>query len=742
MASSIHICHSKRIGRQFWFVALMCAAFGGNAQGQSTSWQEAGGDFPNGDVTHLVINASGHIFAGTNWGIYRSTNDGTTWTHVTDGIVYSLAVHPTGDLYASVCQQNCGLQKSTDNGTTWLSVGLPQNYVFRAIAIRTNGTIFAAARDTVFRSTNNGISWTRSDATSLPVPNSDEYVSAMGLASGLLFAGSTDEFLPDLYATVRRSTDDGATWTSFSPQWAGDKINGIVRNSLGYTFAATDLGIRRSTDFGATWAVTPGIGNLPVTAIAINSIGYLFATCGSSSNIVGGVLVSTNRGDSWVQMNNGLTNSNGRCIAINAASVAYMGTWRTGVFRSADTATSWTLINPSMFGANVASVLSLANGTICAATRGDGIFASINHGATWRQRNTGLPSVNVNTLYQNGTGILFAGCDQNGVARSTDNGFSWSATGSGLNTQRVFSLASKSGGFLYAGTANAGIFVSTNDGDTWTAGGSGPANFVRSFVITPSGDVFAGSGTGVHRSTDNGNSWAPQNNGLTNTSVGSLVRGQNGDLFAGVEGGVFRSTNNGTNWIAATAGLPAMFINALAFSTNGFLFASASDSGVYQSSNNGASWTAVNTGLPTPSSFYGATGFTLGQSGYLFAGVGNAFQYGGGVYRTSQPVTSAGKAPQGLPTMFALNQNYPNPFNPVTTIRYELPYASHVRLTVYNVLGQNVATLVDEERPAGRFTAQWNAASVSSGVYFYRIDVTPGDGNQPFTSVKKMLMLK
>jgi hypothetical protein len=95
-----------------------------------------------------------------------------------------------------------------------------------------------------------------------------------------------------------------------------------------------------------------------------------------------------------------------------------------------------------------------------------------------------------------------------------------------------------------------------------------------------------------------------------------------------------------------------------------------------------------------------------------------------------------------VPVSYVLAQNYPNPFNPVTRIEYALPQASHVRLTVYNVLGQLVATLVDEERPAGRFTAQWNAASVGSGVYFYKLDATPVAGKQPFTSVKKMLMLK
>jgi hypothetical protein len=100
-----------------------------------------------------------------------------------------------------------------------------------------------------------------------------------------------------------------------------------------------------------------------------------------------------------------------------------------------------------------------------------------------------------------------------------------------------------------------------------------------------------------------------------------------------------------------------------------------------------------------------------------------------------------------IPKEYTLAQNHPNPFNPTTTIRYELPYASHLTLTVYNVLGQQVATLVDEERPAGRFTVEWNGNTVSgnrvsSGVYFYKLEATPVAGKQPFTSVKKMLMLK
>jgi hypothetical protein len=92
------------------------------------------------------------------------------------------------------------------------------------------------------------------------------------------------------------------------------------------------------------------------------------------------------------------------------------------------------------------------------------------------------------------------------------------------------------------------------------------------------------------------------------------------------------------------------------------------------------------------------------------------------------------------PTGYELVQNYPNPFNPSTIIRYALPIASRVKLTVYNVLGQVVGELVNQEQTAGWKEVEWNA-DVSSGIYFYRIEAT-SDPNNRFVQVKKMLLLK
>ncbi len=90
----------------------------------------------------------------------------------------------------------------------------------------------------------------------------------------------------------------------------------------------------------------------------------------------------------------------------------------------------------------------------------------------------------------------------------------------------------------------------------------------------------------------------------------------------------------------------------------------------------------------------------------------------------------------GSPNQFALQQNYPNPFNPTTVINYELPKATYVRLVVYDMLGREVATLVNGTQDAGYKSIQFSAANLPSGIYTYRL--TAGT----FVEVKKMLMLK
>ena len=123
--------------------------------------------------------------------------------------------------------------------------------------------------------------------------------------------------------------------------------------------------------------------------------------------------------------------------------------------------------------------------------------------------------------------------------------------------------------------------------------------------------------------------------------------------------------------------------------------------------------------------------------------------HGRGVFSTQIPSTPLSVKPTSTaPQQFVLEQNFPNPFNPTTTIRYTLPTSSKVKLTIYDIHGKEVATLVNEEQSAGWKEVQWNTNDVShqnagglaSGVYFYRIDAV-GNG-KVFSEVKKLMVVK
>jgi hypothetical protein len=144
-----------------------------------------------------------------------------------------------------------------------------------------------------------------------------------------------------------------------------------------------------------------------------------------------------------------------------------------------------------------------------------------------------------------------------------------------------------------------------------------------------------------------------------------------------------------------------------------------------------------------------------GQVLRSFIGQPTASGYSGfGVYQgqTRLSVTDNPSQPAGTakPLRYQLDQNYPNPFNPSTGIRYQVPGVSDVRLEVFDVLGRKVSTLVNERQVAGAYSVNFNAASLASGIYFYRIEVR-SSGSQArsqnsqsgsFTETKRMMLVK
>ena len=176
-------------------------------------------------------------------------------------------------------------------------------------------------------------------------------------------------------------------------------------------------------------------------------------------------------------------------------------------------------------------------------------------------------------------------------------------------------------------------------------------------------------------------------------------------------------------------------VTSLAINSTDQVFAGTHCDGVFRSTDNGDIWTEINSGLTN--TFVEA--LAINSSGHVFAGT-----IRGGVFRSVGSTVSVQEIAGEMPRSFVLSQNYPNPFNPETTIEYSLPTSADVSLIVYNLLGEEIARLIYERKPAGSHTIEWDASNVASGIYLYRLQASPTSVWQAgdFVQTRKMLLLK
>ncbi|MFZ4591600.1 MAG: T9SS type A sorting domain-containing protein [Ignavibacteria bacterium] len=382
--------------------------------------------------------------------------------------------------------------------------------------------------------------------------------------------------------------------------------------------------------------------------------------------------------------------------------------------------------------------------------------------AQWVQLPNAPYGATIQCFTNSGTN-LFAGTYLSGIFLSTNYGENWSARG--ITGQTVYSIVS-SGVYLFAGTLSS-VYRSSNNGSNW-ADIYNAAGTLFLCLASNGSNVFAGTnGSGILRSTNNGDNWTTVNNGLTNTYIHSLLTSGT-NIFAATNGGVFLSTDNGFNWSAINTGLTNLFVNVLA-SSGINLYAGTWGGGVFVSSINGGTWTASNNGLANhnirtltvsepyvlisnsngvflsagPGSIWRNRnqGFItipvvnslLVLNNYIYAGTANQ-----SVWRRnlSEIITSTELISQSNTDSYSLKQNYPNPFNPATNIRYEIPKTGFVKLVVFDALGCERRTLVNEVKQAGNYSVDFIASELSSGIYFYKLE------SNGFSDIKKMMLIK
>lgn len=259
------------------------------------------------------------------------------------------------------------------------------------------------------------------------------------------------------------------------------------------------------------------------------------------------------------------------------------------------------------------------------------------------------------------------------------------------------------------------------------------STYVQSMCVTASGRVLASltefrGPTWVAGSDDDGSTW----DFLFSSGrwFRQMVQGPNSLFSIDEVGQLYRSANDGATWTPRGS----LSLNSLAIDRDGRIYG-CNGTGVFVSSDEGTSWVDISHDLPQ---VFGIT-LMVSPEEDLYLGTLDR-----GVWKTSQPITFLHQPSNEVPTEFSLRQNYPNPFNPRTTISFQLTAVSQTTLTIYDLLGREVATLVRDKLAPGTYRREWDATGYPSGVYFYRLqagDPSTSSGNY-FTETRKLVLVR
>jgi len=365
-----------------------------------------------------------------------------------------------------------------------------------------------------------------------------------------------------------------------------------------------------------------------------------------------------------------------------------------------------------------------------AAISGLGIFKSINSGINWTLTGSNLTTQPFNAITAKDSFIFVA--SNYGLFRSSNYGLTFDSLTANPGTAFAVIIQNN---FLYKGTLN-GIYRSADRGNTWTLINNGINNPYKEgrSLTSYNNIIYAGIGVydlHIYKSTDFGDNWEYISQDIPTNAIPYSLYAYDNILLCGTANGVYKSTNYGTNWILIP-GIPGN-IGLFGFASSGSknIFISAWDYGVYISNDYGESFNLKNDGLQ---SLRCTALYKFGN--YLFLGT-NPTTLPCKVYRRPlNEVIGIKNISTEIPSEYKLYQNYPNPFNPTTNIKYQIADNKYITIKVYNILGKEIGTLVNEKQSPGIYEVSFNGSRLSSGIYFYRIQA--GD----FMQVKKMVLIK
>lgn len=354
------------------------------------------------------------------------------------------------------------------------------------------------------------------------------------------------------------------------------------------------------------------------------------------------------------------------------------------------------------------------------------ILKTTDGGNLWESQIVGSNTFNASYFTDNNTG--WAVGNTGVIYKTINSGTNWSLQSTGNYYLSGISFVDNNTGWAVGNLGT--ILKTTNGGSNWISQTSGITNALLSvdFVNDSTGwAVGSFSGSIILKTTNGGTNWVTQTSGISFDL--RCVQFLNNDTGWAV--GVFnilKTTNGGTNWINQMNAPGSTFYSVQFINNNtGWVVGQFGNGLIFHTTNGGANWISQN-----------ATNHGLYSVGFANADTGYAVGYLGTILKTINggQLTPVQNISSEIPKQFSLNQNYPNPFNPKTIISYQLSMNNFVSLKIYDVSGNEIATLVNEKQNAGTYSVDWEAGNFPSGVYFYKLQ--SGD----FVETKRMTLIK
>jgi photosystem II stability/assembly factor-like uncharacterized protein len=675
-----------------------------------------------------ISNISCGSFINSNTGWYarskgetsKTTDGGITWSTNKVANVDLNSIDFVNENTGYVCGNNGRLMKSTNGGLNWSWQNPNSNDSLVSIDFINENTGWCAGRDFIIFTTTGGAQWYRQNVDTNTIKPRFTVLKMYDNQNGLAGAYNKNNVTGD-YAFIYRTSNGGVNWYRTDSVWRY-RIYSLCYVNQNIIYLSSYSNLYKSNNSGISWS---NVSFFPNTGIHYPIIQFKSEDTGwvASSPIV---YKTANGGINWISS---VSSGSNNFVEINL----------------------------------------LPNGTIFTSTYKGTIYKSTNAGDSWGNYSVNIESDLIGIKFFDENNLFIGG--RGTLLKSTNGGTNWRLKlRDSLYFYGIPVFINSNTGFLYM---QHNIIKTSNGGENWYQINGVFPNLIRHMCFTNENNLWVVGDSGmIMKTTNSGVSW--ENKSISDSLTVYKINIINNNIFVSTLGRLLKSTNSGNNWLDVQ--LDTLFFSYEVYFLNSQIgwVIPTSDIRFYKTFDGGNTWikyyrqienslptlrsyfTNENTGYAVTSSYYYGlikttnSGFNwficstfvnnnqmTSNVAFLNENTGWVVGYGGLICKT----TNAGSTfisinNQNIPDGYSLSQNYPNPFNPSTNIKYQITNNSFITLKVYNILGKEVATLVNEKLSAGTYEVTFECSGLTSGIYFYRL--TCGD----FSETKKMVLLK